>query len=278
MAARKHRVAGSIWGNGFAEDGWSEAAAVRSWDRCGPDEYIRLFPGLVSLAAPLPDCLRKHLTDCVAAQAWRLYGSQSRMGEPLRSVDAVVIEDRGQRAATEWFAAEGWASWIWANHRAQTIARRSRELSALRFVDGLVCDIIAGRPAPFNPATSARFAFHAGLHPLYVWPEASSTHERDTAAGWLGHLSRRRRAFMPVEVAHHLVDAVATSIDGTNFFRDPDLAPLSADLGDIASIGLAARARLQGVQAPVEVVAAGRRRTARPVKRRRAMPGEVVVQ
>ena len=66
------RPAETIWGDGFDEDGWAELARVDDWSRCSPDEYLRIFPQLVSRDGVCPAVLRVHLEECVAARAWRL--------------------------------------------------------------------------------------------------------------------------------------------------------------------------------------------------------------
>ena len=117
------------------------------------------------------------------------------------------------------------------------------QLAFLRDVLRRVREGIVG-PAPGEAI--CLFAFLTGIHPAYVWSDAFPTHERDTAAGWLGVLASRRPAFMPIEVADYLMDVIDVQA-GRIALRDPAIAALIVGKVDLHDLKICARDRQDNV-------------------------------
>ena len=115
------------------------------------------------------------------------------------------------------------------------------ERRLLGALDLLLADVQAGRRPAWDEASEVLLAFGAGIHPGYLWPEATACPARGLAAGWLGHLDRGRSALMPSAVAEYLLDAF-----GPGASPDHGMAAISGDSADVALLLRAARRRLAG--------------------------------
>ena len=199
------RAVETIWGDGFDEDGWAELARVDDWACCSPDEYLRIFPQLVPRDRVLPLVLWTHLEDCVAARAWRL----RFVGEisALRSLDADKVETLGPQVCASWFSRRADVRWTL---RGGGIADDdlAAELDGLRFVDDMLRAVIDTTVPAFDESLATSFAFCTGIHPVYLWPEAVLAHQLHTAAAWLGHVGRGRRAYMPSDIAEYFLGVI----------------------------------------------------------------------
>lgn len=240
----RHRasVTATLWGDGFAHDTLQDLWAVRDWSLCCPDEYIFMFPRLIPRTGELPPVLRDHLTNGVAARAWRL----SRLDDhdapvPLRS--RLPVAGDGAEHHRDWFADDGALTCLLRRmgllHTAPGRVQGERRLLAT--LDLLLADIQAARRPPWDETNEVLLAFGAGIHPGYLWPEATAQPARGLVAGWLGHLDRGRSALMPMAVAEYLLDAFAPDAS-----PDPGMAVIADHVTEIALLRKAARRRAAG--------------------------------
>ncbi len=244
-----------IWGEDFADDGWQEIAGLHTWAAVHPDEFIRLFPRLARSGGPCPEPLLRHLTEAIGVRLSLL----RKAGRPvpatagLRCQDIAAIDAACLRA---WFpSASGWRA-LGQRLRRRTgpdAGRTDGMDTAVLLLDPLLGALKAGRHPPYAESLGLGLAFHAGIHPAYLWDEAFPSHECGMAVGWLGIVARGRSAMLPLDIAGLLAEAIDLRDDRTSRPRDPRLAfcPLSA--AQWASLGLAARRRLAGRCEPVRL-------------------------
>lgn len=249
----RHRAtapaAASLWGDGFAEDGLRDLWAVRDWSLCCPDEYIFLFPRLIPPPGELPHPLRAHLESCVRARTWRLaHLARGKAPPPLRS--RVPDSEAGSACHGDWFVDGGAMTCLLRQagllHTAPERVEAERDL--LAFLDGLLADVQAQRSPAWDETFEALLAFGAGIHPAYLWPQASMSPARGVAAGWLGHLDRGRTALMPLVVAEYVLDAL-----GAEGACDRQLVGLAGSAANLELLRRAARRRWSGQDAAVRL-------------------------
>ena len=198
----------SLWGDGFAGDGFAVARSMTGWDSCSPDEYAMLFPRLVPTDGVLPAVLRAHLEACVAVRASRL----SRFGPvpPTQALRSRVPAATAAALHLAWFPGDGLVERLLRRlglHRTspEQVGEEGRILlSLVDTLDG----IRRGAPPAWSEDREAWFAFGSGIHPAYLWAESALSADRGCTAAWLGHLDRGRAALMPQAVADYLSDVV----------------------------------------------------------------------
>lgn len=198
----------SIWGDGFADDGWSSLVRVRAWSDVSLDECVRLFPRLVR------QCEEQVVADLVVS----------------------ALNDAISRVS-------GCGSVRWKRSSAAALQMNS----ALGVSLSAVLDQVrSGEARPPSPGLSAAFAFGTAVHPAYMWPTEALAAERGTFLAWLGVLNRGRAALMPIEVAEYLSDVV-TWKDGQPFaLRDSSVMPFVGIDVQLASLVAASRQTLSG--------------------------------
>ena len=240
-------AAATLWGDGFAGDGLVDLWAVRDWSVCSPDEYILLFPRLVPRASEVPPALRAHLEDCVTARAWRLASLESRPTPPrLRS--RLPDPESGADRHRDWFADDDAVTCLLRRIGLLRTApeRVESERASLTFLDGLLSEVQENRVPAWDEGSEALLAFGAGIHPAYLWPQATVSAARGVAAGWLGHLDRGRTALMPMVVAEYVLDALGATVDR-------QLAGLAGGAANLDLLRRAARRRWTGLDAKVRL-------------------------
>lgn len=240
-------AASTPWGDGFAHDTLRDLWTVRDWSLVSPDEYVFLFPRLIPSGGKLPPVLLDHLADCVAARAWRLSRFDGRAAPvPLRS----RLPEHGADRHRGWFADAGALTCLLRRlgllHTAPGRVQGERRLLAA--LDLVLADVQAGRRPAWDGTSEVFLAFGAGIHPGYLWPEATANPCRGLAAGWLGHLDRGRSALMPMAVAEYLLDALALEAS-----FDPEMVAVAGDPGDVAILRRAARRRAAGHDSAVRL-------------------------
>lgn len=230
-------MAVTLWGDGFAQDSLGEFWAVKDWSACSPDEYILLFPRLVPASGAFPDALRVHLETCVAVRSWRL----ARRGGPV-PLRSRVSDGDGARRHGDWFADHRVVSRVLRGLGLLRPApgRGDAERHLLLFLDGLLSDLQSRRHPAWSEASEALLAFGAGIHPAYLWPQATVSDARGVAAGWLGHLDRGRTALMPMVVADYVLDALGGASS------DRHLVDLAGGEANLERLRAAARRRAAG--------------------------------
>jgi hypothetical protein len=206
-----------VWGDGFHDDKWHHLLALKSWDRCDPDEMIRVFPQLLDGNGPA-EAVRTRLVEGVAVLSRRLRMSDG-VDEP-RSLSAEELESQGRSASARWFGRSmDFASW-----RPFGGARsRDRDRAALRLLDELAVEIARGDLRPFEPAAALEVAYWSGIHPVYLWPEALLDHALFTAVGWIGHAERYGQALMTQDIAEFFGSTLYVTPDGAVETRDARL-------------------------------------------------------
>jgi hypothetical protein len=224
-AASSHAAtsASGLWGDGFEHDGFSEILAVDDWRSCAADEYIRVFPRLIS-PGRLPDCLNRHIKEFLAVWLWRCFQDKARDAPVrLRSIDASAATTVGRCKQGAWFPQQP--------HWRQVVLREARAggpasldvHAALIAIDELLCALDAGDRPAYDVGQAARFAFWTGVHPVYVWPQALLSHQLFTTIGWLGHCARGRCAVLPPDIAEFLLDSIVKDRNGGYRVSDPIL-------------------------------------------------------
>lgn len=193
----------ALWGDGFVGDGVAALGRVVDWDHVSSDEYALFFPELARDASLLPAPLLAHVRDCAAVRRWRL--------------SACAAPDGGAAARLadlhrDWFAGEGIANGfmrrLGITRMPSRSVEREREHASLSMLEALLAELSRGRRPDWTPDREAGWAFASGIHPAYLWVEASVSVDRGCTAAWLGHLDRGRSALMPTNVAEYLLDAV----------------------------------------------------------------------
>lgn len=89
---------------------------------------------------------------------------------------------------------------------------------------------------PYDEEWAMSFAFHSGVHPAYIWPEALGSHEALTTAGWLGVVARGRPALMPREVASCLQSEFKRDSTGRLSLRNDPLSHLLGGRIDLEAL------------------------------------------
>lgn len=180
-----------IWGDGYADDDWSEVARVRNWRQVSREECVRLFPALMSSDGQVPDAV----VAIVAARA--------------REIEAAALSSQRLRLGVGVFR------WLRPRHPDAPEAT----LADAQWLK----DVVASRDTAelrTDTCDMAKFAYLSGVHPAYVWPAALCLANWGATAAWLGALARFGRAMMPIEVAEYLVDVVAET-NGVVVVKDP---------------------------------------------------------
>ncbi len=232
----------TLWGDGFDGDTLHDLWAVRDWSLCSSDEYILLFPRLVSRAGEFPPALRVHLESCISARAWRLARLEAR-GTPVPVRSHLPDRDKDAARHRDWFADDDAVTCLLRRIGFLRTApgRVDAERQLLIFLDGLLFEIQRHRKPAWNACSEALLAFGAGIHPGYLWPEATVSPIRGAVAGWLGHLDRARTALMPLSVAEYVIDALHGGMSS-----DRQLVELSGGIGSVALLRRAAFRRFAG--------------------------------
>ncbi len=178
--------------------------------------------------------------DALAVRNWAQLapGEAVRFFPALRASGEVVTPQVAERILARAAEIEGGAR----------PARRTLETREnAQWLRSLVASSPARRSA--TPSSMARFAFLTGLHPAYVWPEAECLPAWGATAAWLGELTRRGRAIMPLDVAEYLLDVLALRDKGV-VVADDTLAELMPDSRLASALLFAARRRLVGQTGP----------------------------
>ncbi len=234
------------WGDGFNEDGWREIVGVCSWETCVTDEYIRLFPRLIPQGGLTPGPLLDHLQQCIIARAWQLHVSGS-LPVTLRSVTPDQIVKTGQEAFDSWFDGPTWLERLVLQIRLPSRGFRSLEHSSdLLFLDGVLSESRAGPPSEIGESAMTRFASLSGIHPAYFWKSGLLSHQRETAAAWLGILKRGRAALIPLDVAEYLLSVVGEGDDGQLIVSDQAISMLLRGAISVEQIWEASCAKVAG--------------------------------
>lgn len=237
-----------VWGDGFADETWTDIVRTRSLDDYADDELIRFFPNAGRAGAPAMKRLHAMVATRLASQRGR-----RRHTEDAKRIPSMPIR-------------------LWRFLQQRRPASRDAlacEDRALAFLSTMMPRLESAAGGGFDPALATTFAFHAGLHPAYVWPEALLSHERETAAGWLGLLSRGRPALVPLDVADYLVDILKLGACGSFTVTDGTFGVLLREAGlDLKHLHGCLQRRIRG---DVFVM---RRGSMRPVERSR--PGILV--
>ena len=246
-AARLRQRAATLWGDGFVDDTLQVLWAVRDWSLCTPDEYVLLFPRLIPQDGKFPAVLRAQLESCVAARAWQLSRLVGGDGlPPIRS----RLPEHGAAYHRDWFVDDDaltcWLRSLGLLHTAPERVQAERRV--LASLDLVLFDIQAGRRPAWDEGSEILLAFGAGIHPGYLWPEATVSPARGITAGWLGHLDRGRRALMPTAVADYLLDAFDSDAS-----PDSGMAAISGGPAGLALLLRTARRRLAGQNPPVRM-------------------------
>ncbi len=229
-----------LWGDGFSDDAFGAIRAVADWDGCSADEYAVLFPRLIPSDGRLPAAPLAHLGSCVAARAARL----ARLDPAPAAVRQAVQARSASTSERGWFMGEGNLAGLLrvAGLLRMSAERVAAERRLLALLDGLLGDLRRGLAPDWSEDREAWFAFGSGIHPGYLWPEATVSPTRGLAAAWLGHLDRGRTALMPVAVADYLIDAVLDPLNGS----DRPLAAMVPTREDAVRLRRAAVERLAG--------------------------------
>ena len=256
-AALRRRSADAVWGEGFADDGWADLVRVDRWDLVHPDEFLRFFPGLVATAADAA-VLPERLEQAVAVR-WRRMTTRGAPDLALRSLPAKALARLGEAHESEWFPAPGPLRSI----LDQLLGPLGEipapgEDAAILTLDALLAARRAGWTPPYTEHAALTVAFHAGIHPAYLWSEAVPQHESATAVGWLGVVMRGRRAFLPGDIAATLAGCIAEGPEETGRLRDQRLALCGFTPTQWGLIGRAARRCLEGKRDVVRLSAAAR--------------------
>jgi hypothetical protein len=206
-----------IWGDGYADDEWSEVARVRSWRQISRDECVRLFPALMPADGQIPDAV----VAIVAARVQEIEAA-SRSSEPLQPGSRIFrwlrLRPRDPEAPEATQADAQWLKDVVASSATAELRSDTYDM--------------------------AKFAYLTGVHPAYVWPAALCLANWGATAAWLGALARFGRAMMPIEVAEYLVDVVAET-NGVLVLRDPLLGDFIRRNLRPADLLRAARRRLR---------------------------------
>lgn len=115
-------------------------------------------------------------------------------------------------------------------------------------LDAILVQWRGGRTVPYAEHLALTLAFHAGIHPRYVWSEALPLHELATAVGWVGMVARGRHALLPRDIAATLADTIVTGADRTGHLQDPRWSLCGLTPRQWGVIGRAARRCLEGRQ------------------------------
>jgi hypothetical protein len=210
-----------IWGDGFVDDDWRELTRVRDWSHVTTDELVRLFPALVPTDGRVP----APIAELVAAQAEAIDAStRAAIGAPSGGVLSFGKNSAGDHARRK--AANGEASAADAAFLRRAVSHEA--------------------PRDADSWDMARFAYLAGVHPAYVWPQAVTVAAWGATAAWLGALARRGAAYLPVEVAEYIADVAPVDADGVASIRDPLIADLVRRCADPAELLWAVRRRHAG--------------------------------
>ena len=244
----KRGRAATVWGDGFVDDDVWSCRGVVGWDQVSADEYVRFFPGLSERSRGIQQLL-DYLSDCVAARVWRVRHHHGMSpNAPLKSMSLAEALDRGAEAKLDFYApmslARRAAARLYpaAGHAGDAFG----EQWALALVDLVLCCLRAGQGMPFEPGTTAAFAFASGIHPSNIWPEAITSVERDSTAGWLGIVERGRAALMPADIADYLLDVIEADAGRDRSSRDPLMSDLIDPVGGAARLRRAALDRARG--------------------------------
>ena len=181
-----------VWGDGFADDGWTELSRVMDWKQCDGDELYRKFPNLhVDPSAPWPAPLRAAFACFLDAEDCERLQRQSRIEGPRSG---------------------------FCPCRGSDVRNAGADLVA-----ALAQAAIPAAVPPFSDDSAALVAFFTGVHPAYIWPEALLSHDRFATVGWLGHVERHGRALMPLEVAQYVLEVIVHASGGFGLV-DPRLS------------------------------------------------------
>ena len=240
-------AAATLWGDGFAEDDVFDLWTARDWSLCSSDEYVLLFPRLIPQAGEFPAALRRHLENCIVARAWRLEAIGGCRHQSLLS--RLPVRGDGAARHDDFFAADDAVTRVLRRIGLLRAApgRVAAERDILGFLDALLAEVQAHRVPAWSDTAEALLAFGAGIHPAYLWPQATVSQARGVAAGWLGHLDRGRAALMPLVVAEYVLDALG---DGAS--PDRQLVAL-AGAANLELLRRAALRRWSGRDAPVRL-------------------------
>ena len=232
-------------------ESWSYIRGMGDFVACDPMEYIRVFPRLLPRDGRVPVALRAHLSRCLAVLAWRsmvrgdgvaIDGLHAKQDQAV--ADMAVL---GRQEHERWFPGDAADP---SPAAPRTVSGRPvREREALALVAALRREIDDAALRTFDPDVAALFAFTTGIHAAYLWPDALLSHEFYTAVGWLGHLSRGRRADMPADLAEYFDDVIDVASDGTPQIRDRHLARFFPDGDVVAEVRRAVLARRDGGRA-----------------------------
>lgn len=231
-------------------------ARVHRWDLLHPDEVVRFFPGLITTAghADLP----LELLEQAVAAGWRRVLARARATSTRR--------DETQEAA--WFPAQGplraAVDWLLGERPEAEIAGEDGAIPAL---EALLARRRAGQRVPYTEPLALTLAFHAGVHPAYLWDEALPLHEVATAIGWIGVLARGRRALLPRDIAATLADGIALGANATGRCRDHRFGLCGLDAPQWGLLGRAASRCLAGKRDLVRLTPAMRRARAETADR-----------
>lgn len=253
-------MAGRVWGEGFADDGWAQVARVDRWDLVHPDELLRVFPALVA-SASRSALLIGHLEEAVAVRWRRLRARANARDLRLQSLHAGALTRLADDHETAWFPPSGPLRSLFSQllgTGSHIVAPSPGEEAALLALDDLLTTLRAGRAVPYTEHRALGLAFHAGIHPAYVWSEALALHECATAMGWLGVVARGRDALLPPDIAATLADTIAAGTQVTWRLRDQRFALCGFTPAQWGAIGRAARRCLDGRREPVRLSRATR--------------------
>lgn len=249
-----------VWGEGFANDSWAQVARVDRWDLVHPDELVRLFPALVA-SASRSELLIGHLEEAVAVRWRRIRARTNGRDLRLQSLDAGALTRLADDHEAAWFPPSGPLRSL----LGQLLGTGSRieapspsEEAALLALDDLLTALRAGRAVPYTEHRALGLAFHAGIHPAYIWSEALELHECATAMGWLGVVARGRDALIPPDIAATLADTIAAGMQATGRPRDQRFALCGLTPAQWGAVGLEARQCLGGRQEPLRLSRATR--------------------
>jgi hypothetical protein len=219
---------GSLWGDGFASDRFASLARLRDWRLCSDDELVFLFPCLARGSAPVPERLHDWVKACAAAN---------------RGVEMAPGFSKGSFVANAGASTRKLhvSSWLEQVSAFLGVSRKSDRpipppAGAIPLCEDVLKHLDANEPYAFDENDSALFAFFSGLHPAYVGAVNPIYYERDTAAGWLGHINRGRPALVPSMLADYLIDITVETRSHSIVARDPVLAalvPLGFDWGKV---------------------------------------------